>query len=1358
MKISQVYLIFSVFFIIGFGEAYSILDKSRYLFHTFPVSINTHQAVTSITRDRQGKMWITTEDDVMSFDGYSFVSFIRKVDKPENADRMMFNRIIPDYCGNLYLSSRYGGLFRMSADQLCFKNLFKGNVAFPCESSDHKIWLLYNEQPFVFDPATGELMKVSGMEREKGSCLYVFNNEFWVGGIAGGIFRFDTDSQRFVPFSQLFVKDMIQRIVRYGDFVYVLSDHSGLFKYDMSGVLVQHYPLSHDGKTSVYTKDMNIDSQNVMWIGVQNGLFLLDLQSGDDFFLQNDPHQLYSLPYNSVWTIYTNEDGEVWTGTYGGGLAYFNYSDSHYRFFTQTTEIPLSYNIVSCFAEDQDHNIWIGTEGGGLNRLDRESGRITYYKHNSRPDSPGSNLIKKLYYHPIYGKLYAGLYRGGLNEIDPHTGKAFRYRLPDPSKSSRNLDVYDFEVLNDSIVLVIDKERGVFSCNIRLGTTRPLFPDEKLKFYSLYKTRDGLLWLAGQQGIVVINPNNQKIVKRYDKYSEKGRLSGNNVYTICQTVTGDVWIGTRGDGVTVISPRGNVTYYNRKNGLDADIVYSILEDAEFHDLWLTTDKGMFHYVTSSKEFVRFDLPDAFVSGSFYPNAQYKTALGDLLFGHTNGFLWIEPSRIKVNRNKASVYFTGLYINNVKVEPKEKNSPLKQDISVTDKIVLDASDTNIAFSFASSNYLYPSRNQFACRLKGFDDNWRVLAPGEYKAYFSGLSTGRYVFEVKAANNNGIWNDAVTSVVVIKNPPVWFTWYAFVAYFSVLVFLFYWLWRNSSRFRYLLLQLSKEQEQRMRIEQTTEQKVSFFTNISHELRAPLSVVNDLIIRLRPGLRDNKESEELLGQMQSQVIRVNNLLDQLLDIQTIEGNSLIINCFKGDSVTFFRKLCSNYENVATGYNISIIFKSAFASATFLFDPLIWEKIIGNLFINLVRYLPSGNDLTFSLEEPDTRHLEQSGYSTLDSKRKISLRISGNGVLLSLDEANALFYRFYSEAGNTISGINAESRLGLSLVKELLALLQGNIFYTYVERKLEFNIVFPVESAQMSSVNSEDFDLSSYTFSYTAHLLSGLCPQINKEESETIEKKKYSILIVERDAVLRSYLTDILSSKFSVIAAKDGKGALEIALRERISVILTEIMIPIIDGFELCRQLKSNPTTSNIPIIILSSRLSEKDKWKGMDSGADLYIEKPFDSALLIRQIQNLIRTLETQRMISGKTLVPVPTPVSVESADSIFLQRALVLIEKNMDDPSYDVENFVLDMAMSRSLLYKKIKLLTGHSVKTFILEIKLKRAVQLLTDTDLNISEISDRVGFTESRYFGTCFKKRFGMTPSEFIKEKRKADK
>lgn len=284
MKISQVYLIFSVFFIIGFEEAYSILDKSRYLFHTFPVSINTHQAVTSITRDRQGKMWITTEDDVMSFDGYSFVSFIRKVDKPENADRMMFNRIFPDYCGNLYLSSRYGGLFRMSADQLCFKNLFKGNVAFPCESSDHKIWLLYNEQPFVFDPATGKLMKVSGMEREKGSCLYVFNNEFWAGGTAGGIFRFDTDSQRFVPFSQLFVKDMIQRIVRYGDFVYVLSDHSGLFKYDMSGVLVQHYPLSHDGKTSVYTKDMNIDSQNVMWIGVQNGLFLLDLQSGDDFF------------------------------------------------------------------------------------------------------------------------------------------------------------------------------------------------------------------------------------------------------------------------------------------------------------------------------------------------------------------------------------------------------------------------------------------------------------------------------------------------------------------------------------------------------------------------------------------------------------------------------------------------------------------------------------------------------------------------------------------------------------------------------------------------------------------------------------------------------------------------------------------------------------------------------------------------------------------------------------------------------------------------------------------------------------------------------------------------------------------
>ncbi|WP_455505420.1 hybrid sensor histidine kinase/response regulator transcription factor [Coprobacter sp.] len=993
--------------------------------------------------------------------------------------------------------------------------------------------------------------------------------------------------------------------------------------------------------------------------------------------------------------------------------------------------------------------------GGGLNRLDRLSGNITSYKRNHRSDSPGSNLIKKLYYHPIYGKLYAGLYRGGFNEIDTHTGKVCRYRLPNPLRPTQNLDVYDFEILNDSLVLVIDKERGIFICNIQGGTSRSLFPDKKFKFYSLYKTRDGLLWLAGQQGITVIDPHTRKIVKYYDNRSEKGRLSGNNVYTICQTVTGDVWIGTRGDGVTVISPRGSVTYYNRKNGLDADIVYSILEDAEFHDLWLTTDNGMFHYVTSSKEFVRFDLPDAFASGSFYPNAQYKTTSGELLFGHTNGFLWIEPSQIKINRNKASVYLTGLYVNNIKIEPGT-DSPLKRDISTTDKIILDASDTNIAFSFASSNYLYPSKNQFACRLKGVDDNWRILAPGEYKAYFSGLSAGRYIFEVKAANNNGIWNnDSVTSIEVVKKASIWFTWYAFVVYFLILSLLFYWLWRNSSRFRRLLLQLSKEQEQRMRIQRMTEKKVSFFTNISHELRAPLSVMNDLLIRMRPGLKDDKESEGLLGQMQSQVVRVNNLLDQLLDIQTIEDNSLVVNCYRGDSVSFFRMLCSNYENMVVGYDISVTFKTDLTSATFLFDPVIWEKIIGNLFINLFHYLPSGGNLIFSLEEPNPLYLEKIDYPVSEGKKNLSLQISGENILLSLDEANALFYRFYSESENISAG-NSDSQLGLALVKKLLSLLQGNVFYTYVERKLEFNIVFPVESARMSAINFEEFDNSSYSYSYTTHLLSGLCPSgMDKEETGQMEKKKYSILIVEGDPVLRDYLTGILSSEFWVIAEKDGKNALVTALREKISVVLTEILIPGIDGFELCRQLKSNPTTSNIPVIILSSLLSKEDKWSGMNSGADLYIEKPFDSALLIRQIQNLIRTLETQRMIYGKTLVPTPTPVSIESADNLFLQRALALVEKNIDDPSYDVENFVLDMAMSRSLLYKKIKSLTGHSVKTFILEIKLKRAVQLLTDTDLNVSEVSDRVGFTEPRYFGTCFKKRFGMTPSEFLKEKRK---
>ncbi len=781
-------------------------------------------------------------------------------------------------------------------------------------------------------------------------------------------------------------------------------------------------------------------------------------------------------------------------------------------------------------------------------------------------------------------------------------------------------------------------------------------------------------------------------------------------------------------------------------------MHGILED-DAGNLWVSTNNGISRFNEQKGEFRNFSSVDGLQAKEFTRGSALKTRDGEFFFGGVNGFNSFFPDKIFDNPHVPPVYITDFMIYGKQVRPGQEKSPLHSHISDTRKIILDHDQNVFSFEVSALNYTQAEENQYAYKLVGYDDDWQYIG-NRRNIYYTKVPQGNYVLKVKGSNNDAIWNEAGSFLEIIVRPPWYATWWAYTLYaiFGVVLFVLY--QNNLIHKERLKSDLKLEHMELAKMHEVDQLKSNFFANISHEFRTPLTLILGPLKAMYAG-RFEGDLKSQLKMMIRNGERLLRLINQLLDLSKLEEGKMKLKACEYDFVDFAKQIFGSFDELAKSNKIKLVFESNESEIKLYFDPDKMEKVLFNLLSNAVKFTGSEGEVKVRLST--TRSV---GYTKVKADHKgqyLLVEISDNGIGISSSELKSIFNRFY-QAGNSLDGETRGTGIGLSLTKELVELHKGSIavnsepgegttFCIYLplgsEHLTQDEIARKSGLAGLSERGINDFD-------------SLLESQNGDEKSRDSAKPRTNtptILVIEDNEDLRNYIYSQLKDDYYVLVAKNGLEGFEMAFEWLPKLIISDVMMPGIDGFELCKKLKSEEKTGHIPVVLLTAKVSSENQNHALKNGADYYITKPFDAENLKLRVANIISSrAKLQDSIENSNILIKPKNVKLPSADEIFLKRAMDCIESNMSNPEFGVEAFGDAMGISRMQLYRKLKGLTGYSANDFIKSMRLKRACQLLETGELNISEVTYEVGFNDLKHFRACFKKEFGVNPSQFSKK------
>ena len=662
------------------------------------------------------------------------------------------------------------------------------------------------------------------------------------------------------------------------------------------------------------------------------------------------------------------------------------------------------------------------------------------------------------------------------------------------------------------------------------------------------------------------------------------------------------------------------------------------------------------------------------------------------------------------------------------------------------IELSHRQSNLEICFSANSYLDAGKNQYAYRMLGLSERWSLLPRGQKAVQFFNLPAGSYVFEVKAANNDGLWGDEVSSLRFEVSPSPFLSRWAYAVYAMLLLAVANFIWRYFTDKKIFQQRLELERIKEQNMKELTQARINFFTNISHDLKTPLTLVIDPLKQLKQHLPGDAPCNDYVRLIEKNVGRIQRMISQLLQFREIESQKMTLNRQPGDLIRFIDSIFSLFEFYASKKGIETDFSSRYESFYTSFDHDVIEKIFTNLFSNAIKYTSENGYVGVKIGRAPRERWPKGAEPVADTEY-LSFTVTNTGAEIPEDKKDIIFESF-----NRLSARRPEfessTGLGLAIVRELVGNLAGSITLHSGNSKVAFTVVLPFSrSAEKTNSAAESYD---YTVSEIDNLLK---ESDAADRSDRRVRKAYDIVVIEDDPDLRSYLERRLSEYYNVYTADDGREG--IAKVEKIypQMVITDLMMPEADGFDVCRSLRSNIKTSHIPVIMLSGQGKDADnKIKALECGASVFIDKPFDMDYLLGQVANLIKTQNELKQRYSRKYIAEPSKITISSVDEELLKKAMNYIERNIDNNDYDVESFVSDMAIGRTLLYQKLNDITGMSIKEFIMDIRLKRAAQLLRESDLTISEISIMTGFANPKYFSICFKRHFELTPSEFKKK------
>lgn len=1330
------------------------INISDYRFHSMPETAY-YGGIHSITKDSIGRIWFSGYDAVFVYNGNSFIQMNDLVTSYSPSSYWTYGQVITDKAKRLYVATNHG-LLRFDYQTQKFERISEGNIGTMTVDKDGAIWLVRNNKIESFDP--DHLSVVNDyplLSKLPISALISTKKHIYVAS-KGKVYRVNKETKQYHLFADLGNEDyVIKDFIEHQQSTYILTQSNGLFECDGEGRTIMHDALSFGDRKSATAKGLYVDAENMIWVATQSGLFLVDPLLKKTRLLRSNLHYPYSLPSNSVWSIYPDPDGGVWIGMYGGKLAYMTFFDNDVNYFKPTPG-GLNHPIVSCFEEDDQGNLWIGTEGGGVNYWNRKLDHFSYYTQENK-SGIRSNMIKSLHYTKSNKVLQTSAFNGGVARFDNTQRRFVELPANDP-KSIHTLNVYDFEMEGDSGIWMTDPDAKLLYKNIRSGKTEIVSPiDAKGKIISmrietLFRDKGDYLWLITHTGLYRMNVHTRRIIKH--DYIADVPYAANNLCSYYIAADSTIWLGTRGGGVNRLSKDGAYVNLGEKKGLLGKTVFGILEDTYTKTVWFSTNDGLYYYEQESQRINKFPLDITSLCGTFYTRSCFKTSKGEMLFGGTNGFIMFTPSKIQKNNQKPKVFFAELLINNQKIVPGDKNAILKRDISTLsyssnkdDKIILSHKQANIEIRVSANSYLQAEKNHYAYRMLGLSDKWYLLPQGQKSVQFFNLPSGTYIFQIKAANNDGLWGNNIAALYFQIKPSPFLSIWAYVFYSALLLFILYFIWRYFTNKKIFKHQLEMEQLKEQNMKELTQARINFFTNISHDLKTPLTLVVDPLKQLKETLPENRSVNAYVQLIEKNVNRIQRMISQLLHFREIESQKITVIQQLGDMIQYIGDIFSLFELYANKKGIETAFKSEMESFYTKFDHDVIEKICTNLFSNAIKYTTENGFVGVKISRTDEEELAALGLTTDAGSDYISIAITNTGTTIPDDKKEVIFESFNRLTTGKLA-FEKSTGLGLAIVKELVSYLAGKVTLYSGNSEVTFTVVLPL----VSTVVKADTPVSSYEYTI-AEIDNMLAESEETHFGDKQRRKASSIVLIEDDPSLRSYMEQRLSEYYNVYAACNGNEGIAKAEKIFPQIVITDLMMPQADGFDVCRKLRSNIKTSHIPILVLSGlgRHTE-NKIKALESGANVFIDKPFDMDFLLKQVENLIKNQDELKKSYSKKYIAEPAKITISSTDEDLLRRAMEHIERNMDNIDYNVESFVSDMGIGRTLLYQKINDILGMSIKEFIMDIRLKRGAQLLAESDLTISEISYLIGFSNPKHFSICFKKQFELTPTEFRKK------
>lgn len=1312
----------------------------------------SNNSVNTICKDRDGFMWFGTTTGLNRYDGYTFKIYQHAENDPGSLPDNYITDIVEMPDGRFWVNTGRGYVL-FDKEQDCFitdvtgfmKNLESGGVP---------------EQVFV-DREGNTCLSVAGegcyRYKEGGKRLffsYVEHSlpEHGVTQIAecsdGLLLIYNTGLLVCLDRATLAIKwksDEIKKYIPAGktiEFSLFVDRDNCIWAYSLMGI------WAYDCGTKSWRTDLTAiwssrpdviihavaqDIEGRIWVGKDyDGIDVLEKETGKVTSLVAHDDNGRSLPHNTIYDLYADRDGIMWVGTYKKGVSY--YSESIFKFNMY------EWGDITCIEQADENRLWLGTNDHGILLWNRSTGKAEPFWRDAEGQLPNPvvSMLKSK-----DGKLWVGTFNGGLYCMDGSRVRSYKEGVGNTLASNNVWALVE----DDKGRIWIASLGGGLQCLEPVSGTFETYTSSNSAL--LENNVTSLCWVdnntlffgTANQGVGMMDMRTREI-KKIQGQSGNVKLSNDAVNHVYKDSRGLVWIATR-EGLNVYDTRRHV-FLDLSSVAEAkgNFIAAITEDQE-RNMWVSTSRKVIRVTVASdgKGSYLFDSraynsEDGLQNCDFNQRSIKTLHNGIIAIGGLYGVNVFAPDHIRYNKMLPNVMFTGLSLFDEAVKVGQSYGGrvlIEKELNDVENVEFDYKQNIFSVSFVSDNYNLPEKTQYMYKLEGFNNDWLTLPLGVHNVTFTNLAPGKYVLRVKAINSDGYVGIKEATLGIVVNPPFWMSWWAYLLYavgLVIVLFLARYRMLKREREKFHLQQIENEVAKN---EEINNMKFRFFTNVSHELRTPLTLIISPLEGMLKETTDELQSTRL-QLMYRNAQRLLHLVNQLLDFRKGEMSTHQLSLSEGDIISYVHSVCNSFLLMADKKHIQFSFFSGIDTFSMAFDADKVGKIVMNLLSNAFKFTPEGGRVTVMIEHvagtPDI----------------LEIKIADTGIGISDVDKEHIFERFY-QAGHKGVEETTGNGIGLSLVRDFVTLHEGEVkVFDNIGMGSVFVIQFPVKHVETQVQLPEETGMPAGDEEDK---------EMKEEAREEMERKNFPLLlIVDDNEDFRIFMRYSLELQYRVKLAVNGKEAWEMMQEELPDLVISDVMMPQMDGNELCRLIKQDKRTAHIPVILLTARQNTEAKLEGLQTGADDYVTKPFNMTILVLRIRKLIELSRYHRVTQGM-IDPAPSEIVITSLDEKLIEKAIKYVEDNMSRTELSVEELSRELGMSRVHLYKKLLQITGKTPIEFIRVIRLKRAAQLLRESQLHVSEVAFEVGFNNPKYFSRYFKDEFGVLPSVYQEKEGK---